>query len=692
MVQDSRLHRLRNIGIMAHIDAGKTTTTERILFYTGVVHKMGEVHDGNTVMDWMEQERERGITITSAAISCEWKNSEINIIDTPGHVDFTVEVERSLRVLDGAVAVFDAVSGVEPQTETVWHQADKYNVPRIAFVNKMDRCGSNFDGTVLMMEKKLSGKPIVIQIPVGKEDSFGGIIDLIAMKMFLFDDDSAGSIVRESDIPLELHESAQFYREAMLEKLCDFDEELMQLMLDGKEIPISIIKSVLRAVVLKMQMYPVLCGSAFKNKGIQALLDSIVDFLPSPIDRGVINGIEPKTGQTTSRMPTLDEPFSCLIFKIVSDTHSGRLAFARVYSGSGGFKDSLINARTGAKERLNRIYKMHSSRKKQIQSAEVGDIVGLVGLKDIKTGDTLCCAEHPVCYEQMVFPQPVISRSIEPKSADEEEKLIVALDRFVDEDPTVRVGNDLETGQRLIWGMGELHLEILIDRLVREFGVNAHIGKPQVAYKETITESINDKIEFFQQVGGKNNFAKIEMFLEPRLSAEGVLIDSTLHNNPDEQEFVEAIKQGIQEACGGGELAGFPVTGISVAIKNIEIHENDSTILAFKIAGSQLFRQAYLKASPSLMEPVVKLEVVMPEDYVGVVINDLNSRRGRISGINMRSDLQVVDAEVPLVEMFGYATVLRSLTQGRALYSMQFERYECMGKSVQDPILRRMGR
>jgi elongation factor G len=686
------LHRLRNIGIVAHIDAGKTTTTERILYYTGVVHKMGEVHDGNAVMDWMAQERERGITITSAAITCDWKGHQINIIDTPGHVDFTVEVERSLRVLDGAVAIFDSVGGVEPQSETVWHQADKYRVPRIAFVNKMDRAGADLERVIAMMEKKLSMTPLAVQVPIGAEDRFEGVVDLVRMKAFRYNEELLGAEVVEGDIPESCRDDAEYHREILLEKICDFDDELMRQMLESHGADETLVRRALRTAVLDNKVCPVLCGAAFKNKGVQNLIDAIVDYLPSPIDRGMVMGKHPQTGEQTGRKPSGDEPFSALVFKIASDAHTGALAFARVYSGRAAFKDALINPRTGSKERMTRIYRMHSNRRKQLTAAEVGEIVGIVGLKGTKTGDTLCDMAKPIVYERMSFPDPVVARSIEPKSAAEEEKLQTALDRLADEDPTCSVRVDAETGQRLISGMGELHLEVLIDRLVREFNVEAHVGKPQVAYRETINGAAEEDLEFSQPIGAKMQYARVVVRVSPIEAARGVTFESVVEAGAAPEEFIAATRQGVVEASSGGEMTGYPVSGIKVELKHLGLRQDDTTEMSCKIAGSLAFRRACGRAAPSLLEPIMSLEVVMPEEYVGAVINDLNGRRGRIMGISARGDVQIVDAESPLAEMFGYATALRSLSQGRAVYTMQFGRYERTTKAVQEAILRKIGR
>jgi len=692
MNESDTLSSTRNIGIMAHIDAGKTTTTERILFYTGILHRMGEVHDGNTVMDWMIQERERGITITSAATTCFWKDHRINIIDTPGHVDFTIEVERSLRVLDGAVAVFDSVGGVEPQSETVWRQADKYHVPRIAFVNKMDRVGADFYNVISMMQHKLAANPVAIQVPIGKEDKFEGVVDLIRMKAYRYDESSLGANVLESEIPEYMYEDTLKKRELMLEQLVDYDDQLMALVLDESKIDPELIVSTIRKAVISGKISPVLCGSAFKNKGIQQLLDAVVQFLPSPIDRGVIEGVDPLSGEKKERKPEIKQPYSALVFKISSDPHIGRLAYARVYSGKAGFKEVFYNPRTKTKERITRIFRMHSNKRHAEQSMQVGDIVGLVGLKDTTTGDTICDPDFPIVFEKMVFPEPVLSRSIEPKSTVDEEKLNSALQRLADEDPTCRISVDNETGQRLISGMGELHLEILVDRLVREFNIGVHVGNQQVSYRETITRKVTETVEFTQPVGGKSQYANITISVEPIEASKGIVIENSVTDPQFIDSFLAMVRQGIDESSSGGTLSGYPLAGIKVVIKEAGYREEDSTEMAFKIASTMAYKQACVKAVPVILEPQMKLEVVVPSEYMGSVINDLNGRRGKISGIEARKDVQVIDAEAPLSEMFGYATALRSLTQGRAVYTMQFERYEITNKAVQDEILRRIGR
>jgi elongation factor G len=683
---------VRNIGIMAHIDAGKTTTTERILYYSGVVHRMGEVHDGNTVMDWMVQERERGITITSAAISCVWKEKRINIIDTPGHVDFTIEVERSLRVLDGAVAIFDSVGGVEPQSETVWRQADKYNVPRIAFVNKMDRVGSDFNNALSMMIHKLSMKPVAIQLPIGKEENFEGVIDLVQMKAYRYDEETMGAKVVEAEIPDALKNDAGKKREQLLEQVVDFNDELMQQMLAEGPIDPAAIRKAIRAGVLANRIYPVLCGSAFKNKGIQQLLEAIIEYLPSPIDRGAVKGSDPASGEERERKPEITEPFSALVFKIASDAHVGRLAYVRVYSGKAGFKDVFINPRTRARERATRIFRMHANKRHAEQNMFAGEIYGLVGLKDTSTGDTLSDPDFQIVYERMAFPQPVLFRSIEPRSTADEEKLVTSLARLCDEDPTCQVTNDSETGQRLISGMGELHVEILVDRLIREFNVGVHVGNPQVSYRESVTSKVDEKIEHSQLIGGKSHYARVEISVEPVAASREIEFESTIKDTSFPREFIAAVRQGVMEASGGGVLSGYPLAGIRTVLKGAAFRDEDSTEMGFKIAATMAFKQACTNAVPVLLEPVMRIEVVVPVDFMGPVIHDLNSRRGRIAGIAARKDVQIVDAEAPLSEMFGYATNLRSVTQGRAVYTMQFDRYEAMTKEIQDGILKRIGR
>jgi elongation factor G len=692
---------VRNIGIIAHIDAGKTTTSERILFYTGVLHRMGEVHDGCAAMDWMIQERERGITITSAATTCQWKDHRINIIDTPGHVDFTIEVERSLRVLDGAVAVFDSVGGVEPQSETVWRQADKYNVPRIAYINKLDRIGADFYGCIEQMNRKFTAiKSVAIQMPMGSEDKFEGVIDLVAMKSYRYDEETQGVKVIEGDVPEQYLEEASRRREEALEAVVDYNDELMQKMLDGEAVSDELIRNALRQGVLANKICPVLCGSSFKNKGIQQLLDAIIWYLPSPIDRGAVVGMDPAKigvdgGQSDGlieKLPDVKQPFAALVFKIASDQHVGRLAYARVYSGTAGFKNALYNPRLKIKERATRIFRMHSNKRHAEQSMEAGDIVGLVGLRDTTTGDTICDLDHPVVFESVSFPDPVLSRAIEPKSTADEEKLNQALERLVDEDPTCKVRIDSETGQRLISGMGELHVEVLVDRLIKEFNVGVHVGKPQVSYKETILAKSKQEYEFNQMVGGKNHYGHITISVSPIEAAREVEFVNRVLPASLPAEFVNAVKQGVLEAAGGGVLSGFQVAGVSVTLESSKFVEDDSTEIGFKIAGSMGFKEACSKAQPSILEPIMSVEIVVPAEYMGSVINDFNSRRGKVLGIDTRKDIQVVSGQAPLSEMFGYATALRSLSQGRAAYTMQLDKYEAAGKAVQDDILRRIGR
>jgi len=688
------LSAVRNIGIMAHIDAGKTTTTERILFYTGILHRMGEVHDGNTVMDWMVQERERGITITSAATTCMWGGHRINIIDTPGHVDFTIEVERSLRVLDGAVAVFDSVGGVEPQSETVWRQADKYNVPRIAYVNKMDRIGADFNACVAAMLRKFSSvKAVPIQIPMGSEDKFDGVVDLVSMKSYRYDEETLGAKVIAGEIPAQFMDEAASRREEMLEAAVDFSDDLMAKVLEGGAVDEGLIKAALRRGVLRNKICPVLCGSSFKNKGIQQLLDAVIAYLPSPIDRGAVIGVDPVTSEPKERLPEVErQPFSALVFKIAADQHVGRLAYARVYSGKAGFKSVLYNPRLKSKEKAARIFRMHSNKRHAENGMEAGDIVGLVGLKDTTTGDTICDPDFPIMFEQMTFPDTVLSRSIEPKSTADEEKLNLALERLEDEDPTCKVRVDAETGQRLISGMGELHVEILVDRLVTEFNVGVHVGKPQVSYKETVTAKAVKEYEFNQLVGGKTHHGHITLSVEPNEAAESVEFINGLKPEALPASFAEAVRQGVLEAAGGGALSGFPVAGVSVKLTSAVYNEADSTEIGFKIAGSMAFKEACESASPAVMEPVMSVEIVVPPEYMGAVINDFNGRRGKVLGIEARKDVQAVSGFAPLSEMFGYATSLRSLSQGRASYTMQLDKYEVAGKAVQESILKRIGR
>ncbi|MCX7726557.1 MAG: elongation factor G, partial [Chitinispirillaceae bacterium] len=676
MNEPVELEKVRNIGIMAHIDAGKTTTTERILFYTGITHRMGEVHDGNTVMDWMIQERERGITITAAATTCKWRDCRITIIDTPGHVDFTIEVERSLRVLDGAVAIFDSVGGVEPQSETVWRQADKYNIPRISFVNKMDRVGADFENVLSMMQSKLGVKPVALQVPIGEGEDFKGIIDLIDMRAWYFDEESLGVKMIEEDIPSSLVEKASLMREVMIEGIADYNEELMSAVIEGTSITSEMIRRAIRKGTLEGKVFPVLCGSAFKNKGIQKLLDAIVDYFPSPIDRGGIVGSNPKTGERVERFPDFKQPFSALVFKIASDVHVGRLAYLRVYSGRSSMKDTYYNPRTGVREKISRIFRMHANKRHAEQIMLAGDILAVVGLKDTTTGDTLCDPAFPIVYEHMTFPEPVLSCAIEPKSSVDEEKLVNALERLTDEDPTCKVKVDQETGQRLISGMGELHVEILIDRLRREFNVEVNVGKPEVAYRESITQKVEEGIEISQIIGGKSQYAKVLISVEPTDPSKGIEFESIVKSEEGIENFITAIKQGVYESSSGGVMSGYPLLGIRVLLKEIGYRIEDSTEMAFKIAGITAFTKACEKGGPAILEPIMKIEIVTPGEHTGSIINDMNSRGGKIIRITQRKDVFVIDAEAPLAEMFGYATALRSLTQGRASYTMQFDSYK----------------
>ncbi|MCL1946663.1 MAG: elongation factor G [Chitinivibrionia bacterium] len=688
----SDLSKLRNIGIMAHIDAGKTTTTERILYYTGVVHAMGEVHDGNTTMDWMIQERERGITITSAATACVWKDVNINIIDTPGHVDFTVEVERSLRVLDGAVALFDSVSGVQAQTETVWRQADKYGVPRIAFVNKMDKNGADFFNVLNMMKKKLTGKHVAAQIPVGAESGFEGQIDLIKMVALKYDNGDLGATVTQEEIPENLKDDAEFWRENLLENIAEYDDEMMSMYLDGKQICDEIIYRTLRNATINNGVVPVFCGSAFKDKGVQPILDAVVSFLPSPLDRGDVAG-KLTNGEKTVRHPQNSDKFSAIVFKIASDEHVGRLAFIRVYSGTATTKGRMLNPRNGRKEKITRFFKMHSDKRTQIEEVSAGDIVAVVGLKWTTTGDTLCDEDFPVVFEGLEFAKPVISVSLEPKNVEEEAKMLEALARLEDEDPTCQSTENKETGQRLLSGMGELHLEILVDRLKREFGVQVSTGKQQVAYRESICGCASVSENFRKLLDKKEHSVDMTIKVEPREDiSKDVVFESEIEDENVPQTFIEAIKEGVLESLSSGEKSGFPVIGIKAVLTNLTIHEIETNEIICKIAASTLFRKACIKAGGVILEPVMSLEIVSPEEFVGSIINDLNARRGIAKGIDVQGLHRVIHAESPLSEMFGYATQIRSLSQGRASYTMSFSNYQTCGGKLETEILRSIGR
>lgn len=685
MPREIALKDVRNIGIMAHIDAGKTTTTERILFYTGKIHKIGETHEGAATMDFMAQEQERGITIGSAATTCYWKNHRINIIDTPGHVDFTVEVERSLRVLDGAVALYDAKGGVEPQSETVWRQADKYGVPRLAFVNKMDVVGANFDRTLKMMRERLNAHPIAVQLPIGKEDTFRGIIDLIAMKAELYEDD-LGTVIQESDIPEDLVETAQKYREEMIEEIADFDEEIMELYLNGEDVPNEMIKKVLRRECVANQVTPVLCGSAYKNKGVQFLLDAIVDYLPSPIDIPAVTGTD-RDGEITERPASDTEPLAALAFKIVTDPFVGKLAYARIYSGVLKSGSYVFNSSKGKRERIGRIVLMHADKREEIEEAYAGSIVAIVGLKLTGTGDTLCAEDKPIILEDMEFPEPVISVAIEPKTKASQDKMTQALLKLAEEDPTFRTYTDEETGQTIISGMGELHLEIIVDRLLREFKVEANVGNPQVAYKESIKSAAEGEGKYVKQSGGRGQYGHARIKIEPLPAGKGYEFVNAIVGGAIPKEYIGPVDQGIQEALQSGVIAGYPVLDVKVTLYDGSYHEVDSSEMAFKIAGSMAIKDALKKATPTLLEPMMKVEVTTPEEYMGDVIGDLNSRRGRIEGMELDNGAQHVKAFVPLSEMFGYATSLRSNTQGRANHSMQFDHYDPVPNSILDKVI-----
>lgn len=672
---------------MAHIDAGKTTTTERILYYTGVTYKIGEVHEGTAVMDWMVQEQERGITITSAATTCSWKDHRINIIDTPGHVDFTIEVERSLRVLDGAVAVFDAVAGVEPQSETVWRQANKYSVPRIAFMNKMDRVGADFFMAVDSMVEKLGARPVPVQIPIGSEDKLRGSIDLVTMRAFFFDDETLGAKYVEAEIPEELIGKAKEYRDKMLEAIADVDENVMEKYLSGEEISVDEIKKALRKGAIEMVFTPVLCGSAFKNKGVQLLLDAIVDYLPSPLEVPPIKGIRLSDDAKVERRASDDEPFAALAFKIMTDPFVGQLTFIRAYSGVLNAGSYVYNSTKDSKERIGRLLKMHANKREEIKEVRAGDIAAVVGLKNTLTGDTLCDEDNPVILEAIEFPEPVISVAIEPKTKIDQEKLSVSLAKLAQEDPSFRVSFDEETGQTIISGMGELHLEIIVDRLTREFKVGANVGRPQVAYKETIKNTAKVEGKFVRQSGGRGQYGHVWIDVEPLERGKGFEFVNKIVGGAIPREYVPAVEKGIKEAMDGGVLAGYSVVDVKATLFDGSYHEVDSSEMAFKIAGSMAFKDGVKKAQLVLLEPVMSVEVVTPEEYMGDVIGDLNSRRGKIQSMEKRGNAQVIKAMVPLAEMFGYATDLRSKTQGRATYTMQFSHYEDVPKNISDGIV-----
>jgi elongation factor G len=675
---------------MAHIDAGKTTTTERILFYTGVSHKIGEVHEGTATMDWMAQEQERGITITSAATTCFWKRSgteyRINIIDTPGHVDFTIEVERSLRVLDGAVALFDAVAGVQPQSETVWRQADKYNVPRIAFINKMDRPGADFDHAVDTIRTRLAAIPVPIQMPIGAEDQFKGCIDLLEMKALFWKDETMGADYSVEEIPANLKEAADAAREQMIEALANVDDQLADKYLEGAEISNDELRGALRRGCVSIKIFPVICGTAFKNKGVQTLLDAVVDYLPSPTEVPAVEGINPN-GETVTRKADDKEPFSALVFKIMADKHVGQLSFTRIYSGTLKSGSHVLNSTKDTKERVGRIMKMHANKREEVDEAYAGEIVAVVGLKSAGTGDTICVENQPVILEAMEFPTPVISLAIEPKTRPDQEKLGLALGRLAQEDPSFRVSTNHETNQTIIAGMGELHLEIIVDRLKREYNVEANVGKPQVAYRETIRKPAKGEEKYARQTGGRGQYGHVVLEIEPNEPGAGFEFINKIVGGAIPKEYIPAVEKGVREALGGGIIAGYEMVDVKVMLVFGSYHEVDSSEMAFKIAGSIAFKEAARKAHPVLLEPVMKVEVVTPEDYMGSVTGDLSSRRGRIEGMNSRPGTQIITAMVPLAEMFGYETELRSMSQGRAASTMHFARYEEAPKSVSEEVI-----
>ncbi len=682
------IRKTRNIGIMAHIDAGKTTATERILFYTGISHRLGEVHDGAATMDWMEQERERGITITSAATTCYWDDHRINIIDTPGHVDFTVEVERSLRVLDGAVAVFCAVGAVQPQSETVWRQANKYGVPRMAFVNKMDRTGADFYNVIEQMKVRLKATPVPLQIPIGSEAEFRGVVDLMSMKAFIWDDETLGKAFKEIDIPEELKEKADDFRKVMIEAIADYDDNLMEKYLMEEEITVEEIEAAFRKATLDLSITPVLCGSAFKNKGIQTLLNSIVKYMPSPLDVDSIEGTDPsKENAKLTRRTSIDEPFSALAFKIMTDPYVGKLTFIRVYSGQLDAGSYILNSSTGKKERVGRLLKMHANSKEDVESVRAGDICAVVGIKSVHTGDTLCNEKSPIILEQMVFPEPVIKLAVEPKTKADNDKLTTGLAKLAEEDPTFKVKVDDETAQTTIAGMGELHLEIIVDRLKREFKVEANVGQPQVSYREAITKAVKHREVYKKQTGGKGKFADIEFEIEPIEGNTGFEFENKVVGGNIPREFMSSVEKGFKAALTTGVLANYTIEGVKVTVFDGSYHDVDSDAVSFEMCAKLGFKSAAKKASPILLEPIMKVEVITPEEYMGDIIGDLNSRRGVIGKMENKVEGSVIDAEVPLSEMFGYSTHLRSLSQGRAVYSMEFEKYAHVPDSIAKEVI-----
>ena len=687
MARQVSLEKTRNIGIMAHIDAGKTTATERVLYYTGKTYKIGEVHEGAAEMDWMEQEKERGITIQSAATTCFWNDHRINIIDTPGHVDFTVEVERSLRVLDSSVAVFCAVAGVQPQSETVWRQADHYNIPRMVFVNKMDRVGADFFNVVKMIKDRLKANPVCLQIPIGAEADFKGVVDIVEMKAYVWESDEIGAEFKEIEIPKDLLSQANHSRERMLEQICEVDDDLMEKYLEGYDITNEELNASIRTATIAVKIFPVICGTAFKNKGVQQLLDAVVEYMPSPVDLPPVVGINPKNGSEDSRKPSDDEHFSALVFKIQTDPFVGKLAYFRVYSGKIEAGSYVYNSTKGRKGRIGRLVQMHANKREDRDCVYSGDIVAAVGLKDVTTGDTICTEGKQIILESMEFPEPVINIAIEPKTKADQDKIGVALSKLAEEDPTFKVRTDEETGQTIIAGMGELHLEIIVDRLLREFKVDANVGKPLVAYRETIKTKASVEHKYAKQSGGHGQFAHVYITVEPAKPGEGFSFTNSIKGGSVPKEYIPAVEKGVKEVLEGGVLVGYPIVDVKVNLYDGSYHEVDSSEMAFKIAGSMAFRAAFRKASPILLEPLGKIEVVTPEDYMGDVIGDLNSRRGKVMGMEDMASAKIINGNVPMSEMFGYSTDLRSKTQGRATYSMQFDHYSPVPKSVAEEII-----
>jgi len=684
--QVNELNQVRNIGIAAHIDAGKTTTTERILFYSGRVHKLGEVHEGTATMDWMAQEQERGITITSAATSCRWRDHLINIIDTPGHVDFTVEVERSMRILDGVVAVFCAKGGVEAQSETVWRQADRYHVPRLAYINKMDAVGANFFSVLDQIYERLNARAVPIQLPIGEESGFAGVVDLISMRAITYEDD-LGTRSTETEIPEEMREQVQDYREKLIETIADYDDDLMEKYFEGEEISAEECYNALRKATIYHNLVPVLCGSSYRNKGVQLLIDAVVKFLPSPVEVGAVKGFNPKTGEEDFRLPANDAPFSALVFKIMVDPYVGKIAFARVYSGTIKKGAVLYNATREKRQRISRLIRMHANFREEIEEAMTGDILAIAGPKEISTGESLCAMDSPIVLENIQFPEPVISIAIEPKTKADQDKLTVSMQHLAEEDPTFQIYTDKETGQTIISGMGELHLEIIVDRLLREFKVQANVGKPQVAYKETINDLATAEGRFVRQSGGRGQYGHVKIETSPLEPGEGFVFENKIVGGAIPREFIPAVESGVKEAMHNGVLAGYPVVDVQVTLLDGSFHEVDSSELAFSIAASKAMKTAISKAKPVLLEPVMKIEVTAPEEYLGDIIGDFTSRRGRILGTEIKGDLQIVRGIVPLSEVFGYATDLRSHTQGRGVYNMEFYRYEVVPQGIAEKII-----